>query len=64
MDSKIKQSLLTLGADNPKLGTEALMKLVREVLEEVFEARFKVDDETLQARRLECNKKRDRSPLK
>ncbi|KAH1115062.1 hypothetical protein J1N35_008440, partial [Gossypium stocksii] len=27
-------------------------------------AKFKADDETLQARHLECNKKRDHSPLK
>ncbi|KAH1040052.1 hypothetical protein J1N35_041795 [Gossypium stocksii] len=64
MDSKSKQSPLTLGVDNPELGTEALTKLIREVLEEVFEARFKADDETLQARHLECNKKRDHSLLK
>ncbi|KAH1114692.1 hypothetical protein J1N35_008070 [Gossypium stocksii] len=55
MDSECKQSPLTLDADNPELGAEALTKLVREVLEEVFEARFKADDETLQPRRLEYN---------
>ncbi|KAH1082717.1 hypothetical protein J1N35_022478, partial [Gossypium stocksii] len=52
-----KQSPLTLGADNLELGTKVLTKLVREVLEELFEARFKVDDETLQARCLELTRR-------
>ncbi|KAH1097885.1 hypothetical protein J1N35_014806, partial [Gossypium stocksii] len=50
--------------DNPKLGTVALTRLVRQVLEEVFEARVKVNGETLQARCLECSKKRDCSLLR
>ncbi|KAH1031762.1 hypothetical protein J1N35_043936 [Gossypium stocksii] len=56
----VKVSPSTSGSDNPELGTEALTRLVREVLEEVFEARIKVNGETRQARCLECSKKRDR----
>ncbi|KAH1121818.1 hypothetical protein J1N35_004978 [Gossypium stocksii] len=39
----VEVSLPTSGGDNPELGTEALNRLVREVLEEVFEARIKVN---------------------
>ncbi|KAK5794063.1 hypothetical protein PVK06_035256 [Gossypium arboreum] len=53
---------LTLGSDNPDLGTEALTRLVREVLEEVFEARVERTGEMLQTRCVDCGKKRDRSP--
>ncbi|KAK5776638.1 hypothetical protein PVK06_044598 [Gossypium arboreum] len=51
----VKVSLPTLGNNNPELGTEALTRLVREVLEEVSEARVKAYGETLQARPLECS---------
>ncbi|KAK5794419.1 hypothetical protein PVK06_035644 [Gossypium arboreum] len=57
-EKEVKVGLPTLGSDNPELGTEALTQLVREVLEEVFEARVKANGETLQARCLDCNKKR------
>ncbi|KAK5839408.1 hypothetical protein PVK06_008191 [Gossypium arboreum] len=60
----VKVSPPTSGNNNPKLGTEALTWLVREVLEEVFEARVKAYGETLQVRRLECSRKRNHSPLK
>ncbi|KAH1098527.1 hypothetical protein J1N35_015448 [Gossypium stocksii] len=57
-------SLSTLGSDNPKLGTEAITLVVREVLERVFEARIRKTSETLQARCMDCGKKRDRSSLR
>ncbi|KAH1046492.1 hypothetical protein J1N35_037276 [Gossypium stocksii] len=37
----------TWGSNNPKLGTEALTRVVREVPEEVFEARIREISETL-----------------
>ncbi|KAK5819261.1 hypothetical protein PVK06_024238 [Gossypium arboreum] len=40
----------TSGSDNPELGIEALTQVVREVLEEVFEARIRGTSEMLQAR--------------
>ncbi|KAH1114205.1 hypothetical protein J1N35_007583 [Gossypium stocksii] len=58
-DMEVKVSLLTSGNDNPELGTKALTRLVREVLEEVIEARVRANGETLQARCLECSKKRE-----
>ncbi|KAH1064152.1 hypothetical protein J1N35_029139, partial [Gossypium stocksii] len=60
----VKVSSPTSGSDNLEISTEALTRMIREVLEEVFEARLKVNGETLQARCWECNKKRDRSSLK
>ncbi|KAH1107045.1 hypothetical protein J1N35_010813, partial [Gossypium stocksii] len=63
-ETEVKVSLLTSGRNNPELGTEELTRLVREVLEEFFETRVKANGVTLQARCLECNKKRDHSPLK
>ncbi|KAK5819546.1 hypothetical protein PVK06_024554 [Gossypium arboreum] len=57
----VKVSSLTSGNNNSELGTEALIQLVREVLEEVFEARVKAYGESLQARHLECSRKRDHS---
>ncbi|KAH1106678.1 hypothetical protein J1N35_010446, partial [Gossypium stocksii] len=44
-----------------QLDAEALTRIVREVLEEVFEARIKEMNETLQAGCLNSSKKRDRS---
>ncbi|KAH1031481.1 hypothetical protein J1N35_043655 [Gossypium stocksii] len=61
MDSKGKQSLLTSGSDNSELGTEALAELVRKVVEKVLETKVKDIRETLQARCLECKKRRDHS---
>ncbi|KAH1097709.1 hypothetical protein J1N35_014630 [Gossypium stocksii] len=49
------------GSDNPKLGTKALTQIVREVLEEVFEARIREISETLQGKSNDCRKKIDRS---
>ncbi|KAK5835965.1 hypothetical protein PVK06_011692 [Gossypium arboreum] len=63
-ETLVKVSPPTSGNNNPELGTEALTQLAREVLEEVFEARVKAYSETLQARRLECSRKRDHSLLK
>ncbi|KAK5784427.1 hypothetical protein PVK06_038951 [Gossypium arboreum] len=56
-------SPLTLGGDNLELDTEALTRLVREVLEGVFEARIGGISETLQTRCVDCGKKRDRSSM-
>ncbi|KAH1130605.1 hypothetical protein J1N35_001983 [Gossypium stocksii] len=49
-----------MASDNPELGTEGLTQIVREVLEKVFEARG--TSEPLQARCIDCRKKRDCSP--
>ncbi|KAH1056462.1 hypothetical protein J1N35_034527 [Gossypium stocksii] len=49
MDSKAKQGPPTSDANNPELGAEALTRLVREALVEVFEARVKKMSETLQS---------------
>ncbi|KAH1031260.1 hypothetical protein J1N35_043434, partial [Gossypium stocksii] len=62
IDSEGKQGLPTSSTDNPELGTEALTRLVGEVLEEVFEARVKEMGEMLQYRCLDCRRKRDHSP--
>ncbi|KAK5794102.1 hypothetical protein PVK06_035304 [Gossypium arboreum] len=43
----VKVSPLSSGNNSPELGTEALIRLVREVLEEVFEARVKAYGETV-----------------
>ncbi|KAH1031638.1 hypothetical protein J1N35_043812 [Gossypium stocksii] len=50
------------GSDNPELGTEALIQLVKEVLEKVFEASIKGTSEMFQARCIDCREKRDNSP--
>ncbi|KAH1082933.1 hypothetical protein J1N35_022694 [Gossypium stocksii] len=47
-ETEVKVSPPTSGGDNLELGTEALTQLVREVLEEVFEARVNEIGETLQ----------------
>ncbi|KAK5785580.1 hypothetical protein PVK06_040179 [Gossypium arboreum] len=60
-DTVVKVSPLTSSNNNPELGTEALIQLVREVLKEMFEARVKAYGKTLQARHLECSRKRDPS---
>ncbi|KAK5784126.1 uncharacterized protein LOC128283727 [Gossypium arboreum] len=51
--------LPTSGNYNSELGIEALTRVVREVLEKVFEART---EERLQARCVDCGKKRDCNP--
>ena len=60
-ETVVKVSLLTSGNSNPELGTESLIRLVREMLEELFETRVKAYGEILQARHLECRRKRDHS---
>ncbi|KAK5802659.1 hypothetical protein PVK06_017614 [Gossypium arboreum] len=61
MDSEGKQSLPTSGSGNSELGTEALAKLVRKVVEEVLDTKIKEIRETLQAGCLECKKRKDSS---
>ncbi|KAH1032705.1 hypothetical protein J1N35_044879 [Gossypium stocksii] len=48
----------TSGSDNPELGFEALTRVVKKVLEEVFEGKIREISETLQARCVDCRKKR------
>ncbi|KAH1031621.1 hypothetical protein J1N35_043795 [Gossypium stocksii] len=64
MDSESRQGPLTSGTSNPELGTKALARLIREVVEEVLETKVKEISETFQARCLECKKKRDHSSLR
>ncbi|KAH1114781.1 hypothetical protein J1N35_008159 [Gossypium stocksii] len=61
---EVDASLPTLGNDNLELGTKAQTLVVREVSEEVFEARIRETSETLQARCMDCEKKKDRSSLR
>ncbi|KAH1031550.1 hypothetical protein J1N35_043724 [Gossypium stocksii] len=61
MELEVHVSPPTLGSYNPELGTEALTLVVREVLEGVFEARIRETSGTLQARCMDCGRKRDRS---
>ncbi|KAH1056096.1 hypothetical protein J1N35_034161, partial [Gossypium stocksii] len=61
MESEGKQSLPTLGNSNSELGTEALVELVRKVVEEVLETKVKEIREMLQAWWLECKKMKDPS---
>ncbi|KAH1114358.1 hypothetical protein J1N35_007736 [Gossypium stocksii] len=49
-EPEVNVILPTSGSDNPELSTEALTRLVREVLEGVFKARIRDTSETLQAR--------------
>ncbi|KAK5794077.1 hypothetical protein PVK06_035271 [Gossypium arboreum] len=63
-ETVVEVSLPTLANNNPELSIEALTRLVREVLEEVFEERVKAYGETLEARCLECSRQWGRSPLK
>ncbi|KAH1083135.1 hypothetical protein J1N35_022896 [Gossypium stocksii] len=57
-------SLPTLGIDNLELNTEALTLVVKKVLEEVFKARIRETSEMLQARCIDCGKKRDCSSFR
>ncbi|KAH1097884.1 hypothetical protein J1N35_014805 [Gossypium stocksii] len=61
MDSEGKQSLSTSGSSNSELGTKALAELLRKVVEEVLETKVKEIREMLQARCLECKKRKDHS---
>ncbi|KAK5839505.1 hypothetical protein PVK06_008302 [Gossypium arboreum] len=63
-EKEVRVSSPTSGGDNPEHGTEALTQLVREVLEEVFEAIVKEIGEMLQARCLDYKKKRDHNSLR
>ncbi|KAH1031088.1 hypothetical protein J1N35_043262 [Gossypium stocksii] len=49
-ESEVNASSPTSSSNNPELGTEALARLEREVLEEVFAAKIQGISETLQAR--------------
>ncbi|KAH1056000.1 hypothetical protein J1N35_034065, partial [Gossypium stocksii] len=62
--TEVKVGSPTSGSDSLELGTEILTRLVREVLEEVFEARVKVVGETFQARCLERKRKGDHYSLR
>ncbi|KAH1131196.1 hypothetical protein J1N35_002574 [Gossypium stocksii] len=59
MDSEGKQSLPTSGSGNLGLKTEALVELVRKVVEVVLDTKIKEIRETLQVRCLECKKRKD-----
>ncbi|KAH1031288.1 hypothetical protein J1N35_043462 [Gossypium stocksii] len=61
---EVNASLSTLGSDNQERGTEALPLVVRDVLEGVLKSRIRETSETLQARCMDCGKKRDRSSLR
>ncbi|KAH1083229.1 hypothetical protein J1N35_022990 [Gossypium stocksii] len=60
--SKGNVILLILGIDNPKLDTEALTWVVKEVLERVLEVRIKGTSETFQVRSVDCRNESDWSP--
>ncbi|KAH1082847.1 hypothetical protein J1N35_022608 [Gossypium stocksii] len=62
-ETEVKVSPPTSGGDNLELGTKALTYLVREVLEELFEARVKEMGEMLRSRSSDCKKKRDHGSL-
>ncbi|KAH1114385.1 hypothetical protein J1N35_007763 [Gossypium stocksii] len=53
-EMEVNTSLPTLGSVNLELDIEALTRVVREILEGVFEARIKEIGETLQARCIDC----------
>ncbi|KAH1114239.1 hypothetical protein J1N35_007617 [Gossypium stocksii] len=61
MDSEGKQSLQTSGSVNSEIGTEALVELVRKVVEEVLDTKMKEIRETVQEGCLECKKRKDPS---
>ncbi|KAK5812405.1 hypothetical protein PVK06_027835 [Gossypium arboreum] len=63
-EAEVRVGSPTSGSDNPELGTEALTRLVRNVLEEVSETRVKEIGEMLQAGCLDFKKKRDHSSLR
>ncbi|KAH1107494.1 hypothetical protein J1N35_011262 [Gossypium stocksii] len=61
MDSEGKQSLPISGSSNSEPGTEALVELVRKVVEEVLDTKIKEIREMLQAGCLDCKKRKDPS---
>ncbi|KAH1056730.1 hypothetical protein J1N35_034795 [Gossypium stocksii] len=61
MNFEGKQSLPTPGSGNSELGTEALVELVRKVVEEALATKVKEIRETLQVGCLKCKKKKDPS---
>ncbi|KAH1048239.1 hypothetical protein J1N35_039023 [Gossypium stocksii] len=63
-ESKVNTIKPTSGSDNPELGTEALTRIVKKVLEEMFEVRIRGISETLQARCVDYGKKKGRNPLR
>ncbi|KAH1121388.1 hypothetical protein J1N35_004548 [Gossypium stocksii] len=62
MESKVNVVHSTTGSNNPEVGTEALSRVVREVLEKVFKASLERIREIVQNTCVECGKKRDCSP--
>ncbi|KAH1122056.1 hypothetical protein J1N35_005216, partial [Gossypium stocksii] len=62
--SKANAILLVAGSNNLKVGTEALTRVVREVLEKVFEASLERIREMVHGRCVDCQKKRDCSLLR
>ncbi|KAH1113572.1 hypothetical protein J1N35_006950 [Gossypium stocksii] len=61
---EINASLPTLGSDNPELGTEALTRVVREMLEKVFETSLERNGDSVQGGCENCKKRRNRNSLK
>ncbi|KAH1090559.1 hypothetical protein J1N35_017816 [Gossypium stocksii] len=61
-ESKANGILPTLGRDNLELGTKALTRVVREVLEQAFKARLERLGGLVQSRCVDCGKKGERSP--
>ncbi|KAH1091418.1 hypothetical protein J1N35_018675, partial [Gossypium stocksii] len=54
----------TLGSDNLEFGTKTLTRVVREVLEKVFEASLERNKKLVQGRYTDCRKKSDCSSLR
>ncbi|XP_052491106.1 uncharacterized protein LOC105791268 isoform X3 [Gossypium raimondii] len=61
-ESEVNAIWPTSGSENLDLGTEALTRIVREVLEEVLKARLDRHRELVKNKCVDCEKKRDRSP--
>ncbi|KAH1046363.1 hypothetical protein J1N35_037147 [Gossypium stocksii] len=61
---EVNAILPTSSSDNSELGTEALTRVVREVLEKVFEPRLERANEMFQARCVDCGNKKYCSPLR
>ncbi|KAH1130230.1 hypothetical protein J1N35_001608 [Gossypium stocksii] len=61
---EVKAILPASGSDNPEVSTEVLTRVVREVLEKVFEASLERNRKLVQGRCVDCRKKRDPSPLR
>ncbi|KAK5838966.1 hypothetical protein PVK06_007716 [Gossypium arboreum] len=61
-ESEVNAIQSAMGSDNPEVGTEALTRVVREVLEKVFKASLEKTREMVQGRCMDYGKKRYRSP--